>query len=112
MVLNRFQQTPSVIYIILSMFFEMFATLANAQLWRHGRIGSKFQGTFESHNKFGLPSLVIPVPCQANKLAEQVNYICAHGNIWCLPGWKVSLDKKEKYDFMDIKSDLILSIHV
>ena len=107
MVLNRFQQTPSVIYIILSMFFEMFATLANAQLWRHGRIGSKFQGTFESHNKFGLPSLVIPVPCQANKLAEQVNYICAHGNIWCLPGWKVSLDKKEKYDFMDIISNQI-----
>ena len=71
----------------------MFATFANAQISRHGQIGSNFQGTFESYNKFGLPSLIIPVPCQANKLQEQVNYICAHGNIWCLPGWKVSIDK-------------------
>ena len=99
MVLNRFQQTPSVIYVILSLFFEMFATLANAQLSRRGHIGLNYQGTFETYNKFGMPSLVIPVPCQANKLAEQVNYICAHGNIWCLPGWKVSHDKKSKIRF-------------
>lgn len=35
-----------------------------------------------------LPSLINPVPCRANILREQVNYICAHGQIWCLPGWK------------------------
>ena len=40
---------------------------------------------------YGIPSLVIPQPCQANALQEKVNYICAHGRIWCLPGWKVSL---------------------
>ena len=40
---------------------------------------------------YGIPSLVIPQPCQANALQERVNYICAHGRIWCLPGWKVSL---------------------
>ena len=62
---------------------------ANTQMRRMGQMGSQYQGTFESYNKFGLPSLIIPVPCQANKLQEQVNYICAHGNIWCLPGWKV-----------------------
>ena len=97
MVLNRFQLTPLVIYVILSMFFEMFASLANAQLsrYRHRQMGSNYQGTFESYGKFRMPSLHIPMPCQANKLQEQVNYICAHGNIWCLPGWKVSLDTKK-----------------
>ena len=40
---------------------------------------------------YGIPSLVIPQPCQANALQEKVNYICAHGRIWCLPGWKVNL---------------------
>lgn len=43
-----------------------------------------------SNNKyFNLPSMVVPVPCQAYVLREQMNYICAHGKIWCLPGWKV-----------------------
>ena len=40
---------------------------------------------------YGIPSLVIPQPCQANALQEKVNYICAHGRIWCVPGWKVNL---------------------
>ena len=68
----------------------MLVPFSTAQIGRMGQMGgSSYQGTFESYNKFGLPSLIIPVPCQANKLQEQVNYICAHGNIWCLPGWKV-----------------------
>ena len=49
-----------------------------------------YQGYVDNgYNQFGLQSLIIPIPCQANKLQEQVNYICAHGTIWCLPGWKV-----------------------
>ena len=48
-----------------------------------------YQGYVDTYNQFGLQSLIIPIPCQANKLQEQVNYICAHGTIWCLPGWKV-----------------------
>ena len=90
MFLKRFQQVPASTLAILSIIYDMLAPLTNAQKGRLGSMGSSFQGTFESYNKFGLPSLIIPVPCQANKLQEQVNYICAHGNIWCLPGWKVS----------------------
>ena len=86
-----FQRSHSETLIILKIFLVISAQLANAQIGRHGQVGSSYQGTFESYNKFGLPSLIIPVPCQANKLQEQVNYICAHGNIWCLPGWKVSI---------------------
>ena len=48
---------------------------------------------------YGIPSLVIPQPCQANALQEKVNYICAHGRIWCLPGWKVS-DRGYIFEFL------------
>ena len=44
---------------------------------------------------YSLPSMVVPVPCQAYVLREQMNYICAHGKIWCLPGWKVSAKKSD-----------------
>ena len=79
--------TPSV--LSLTLISLLFVQNATTQMRRMGQMGAQYQGTFESYNKFGLPSLIIPVPCQANKLQEQVNYICAHGNIWCLPGWKV-----------------------
>ena len=72
---------------IIPMLVLMRVGTANTQV---GPITAHYQGTFEAYNKFGLPSLIVPVPCQANVLQEQVNYICAHGNIWCLPGWKVT----------------------
>ncbi|TRY71816.1 hypothetical protein TCAL_12700 [Tigriopus californicus] len=39
------------------------------------------------NTKFGLPSLVVPIPCQADVLYEQFNYICVKNQIVCLPGW-------------------------
>ena len=78
-------------FMLVFLIGVMLFPSTRAQIGRMGQMGSHYQGTFESYNKFGLPSLIIPVPCQANKLQEQVNYICAHGNIWCLPGWKVCL---------------------
>ena len=78
---------PSV--LSLTLISVLFVQNATTRMRQMGQIGTQYQGTFESYNKFGLPSLIIPVPCQANKLQEQVNYICAHENIWCLPGWKV-----------------------
>ena len=80
---------PSI--LSLALISVMFVHDGSTQMRHMGQMGAQYQGTFESYNKFGLPSLIIPVPCQANKLQEQVNYICAHGNIWCLPGWKVFL---------------------
>lgn len=41
------------------------------------------------NTKFGLPSLVVPIPCQADVLYEQFNYICVKNQIVCLPGWTV-----------------------
>ena len=41
-------------------------------------------------SKFGLPSLIVPIPCQADVLYEQFNYICVNNQIMCLPGWQVS----------------------
>ena len=42
------------------------------------------------NNPFGLNSLIVPLPCQADILYEQLNYICVNNEIKCLPGWKVS----------------------
>lgn len=36
-----------------------------------------------------LPGLIVPRPCQAETLYEQLNYICVRGRIRCLLGWKV-----------------------
>ena len=41
------------------------------------------------HNHYGLHSLIVPLPCQADVLYEQLNYICVNNEIKCLPGWKV-----------------------
>ena len=41
------------------------------------------------NRQFGLPSLIVPIPCQADVLYEQLNYICYKNQIMCLPGWKV-----------------------
>ena len=38
---------------------------------------------------YGLHSLIVPLPCQADVLYEQLNYICVNNEIKCLPGWKV-----------------------
>ena len=51
---------------------------------------------------YSLPSMVVPVPCQAYVLREQMNYICAHGKIWCLPGWKVSQIKSSLNKNIDL----------
>ena len=40
---------------------------------------------------FGRPSLVVPRPCQADVLYEQLNYICVNDEIRCLLGWKVMI---------------------
>ena len=40
-------------------------------------------------NHYGLHSLIVPLPCQADVLYEQLNYICVNNEIKCLPGWKV-----------------------
>ena len=76
-------------YRLISMFAIPILTLIFADKANGALFDNAMQGTFEGYNKYGLPSLIVPVPCQANVLQEQVNYICAHGNIWCLPGWKV-----------------------
>ena len=40
-------------------------------------------------NHYGLHSLIVPLPCQADVLYEQLNYICVNNEIKCLPGWRV-----------------------
>ena len=45
-----------------------------------------------AQNKYGVPSLIVPLPCQAKiySTGHAVNYICmSDGKIMCLPGWKV-----------------------
>ena len=46
-----------------------------------------------TENKYGVPSLIVPLPCQARiySRGHSVNYICMRdGKIMCLPGWKVT----------------------
>ncbi len=43
-----------------------------------------------SRRDFGLPSLIVPLPCQADVLYEQLNYICVNNEVTCLPGWTVN----------------------
>ena len=40
-------------------------------------------------NHYGLHSLIVPLPCQADVLYEQLNYICVNNEVKCLPGWRV-----------------------
>ena len=50
------------------------------------RYDRQFGSTFRS--RFGLPSLIVPIPCQAEVLYEQLTYICVGHRIMCLPGWQ------------------------
>ena len=52
------------------------------------------------HNHYGLHSLIVPLPCQADVLYEQLNYICVNNEIKCLPGWKVGPNFFRGYGLM------------
>ena len=55
---------------------------------------------------YGLHSLIVPLPCQADVLYEQLNYICVNNEIKCLPGWKVG--PGEKHFFLKMTSILLM----
>ena len=65
--------------------FFVFATMQGVY---SSRMGSHSH-LYHSRNQYGLHSLVVPLPCQADVLYEQLNYICVDNVIKCLPGWKV-----------------------
>ena len=67
----------------------------SAMLWPHVFFFLSFELSSEAYGParrhFGLPSLIVPLPCQADVLYEQLNYICVNNEIMCLPGWTVRL---------------------
>ena len=67
--------------VMFSIVAFMAATLQGVSSMRYSHMSGQ--------NHFGLHSLIVPLPCQADVLYEQLNYICVNNEIKCLPGWKV-----------------------